>query len=91
MSPSTCFQFKHFVSSGKQRLPLAGSSVLMPGDIVGVAHSPLVEVVLDDLNLSCPLSYEDPVVSLHNVHPSSEQQADEIPSPLASVLERLDD
>ena len=32
---------EHFVSSGRQMLPLIGVADLEPGDLVGVAHAPL--------------------------------------------------
>ena len=40
---------EHFVASGQQVLPLAGVADLEPGDILGVAHAPLMRVPLDVL------------------------------------------
>ena len=33
---------EHFVSSGRQMLPLIGVADLKPGDLVGIAHAPLL-------------------------------------------------
>ena len=38
---------EHFVASGRQVLPLTGVADLEPGDLVGVAHAPLLRVPLD--------------------------------------------
>ena len=40
---------EHLVSSGRQVLPLTGVADLEPGDLVGVAHAPLLSVPLDTL------------------------------------------
>ena len=40
---------EHFVASGRQVLPLTGVADLEPGDLVGVAHSPLLSVPLGAL------------------------------------------
>ena len=40
---------EHFVTSGQQVLPLVGVADLGPGDILGVAHAPLMCVPLDVL------------------------------------------
>ena len=40
---------EHFVASGRQVLPLTGVADLEPGDLVGVAHAPLLRVSLDAL------------------------------------------
>ena len=40
---------EHFVASGRQVLRLRGAADLEPGDLVGVAHAPLLRVPLDDL------------------------------------------
>ena len=42
---------EYFVASGRQVLPLVGVSALEPGDILGVAHAPLLSVPLDVLRL----------------------------------------
>ena len=39
----------HFVASGRQVLPLTGVADLEPGDLVGVAHAPLLSVPLGAL------------------------------------------
>ena len=39
----------HFVASGRQALPLVGVAKLESGDILGVAHAPLMSVPLDVL------------------------------------------
>lgn len=41
---------EHFVVSGRQVLPVTGVADLEPGDLVGVAHSPLLRVPLDNCN-----------------------------------------
>ena len=40
---------EHFVASGRQAIPLVGVSNLEPGDLLGVAHAPLMNVPLDAL------------------------------------------
>ena len=40
---------EHFVASGRHVLPLVGVTVLEPGDILGVAHAPLLSVPRDVL------------------------------------------
>ena len=40
---------EHFVASGRQVLPLTGVTDLEPGDLVGVAHAPILRVPLDAL------------------------------------------
>ena len=40
---------EHFVASGRQVIPLVGVSNLEPGDLLGVAHAPLMYVPLDAL------------------------------------------
>ena len=40
---------EHFVASGRQVLPLRGVADLEPGDLVGVAHAPLLRLPLDAL------------------------------------------
>ena len=40
---------KHFVASGRQVFPLTGVADLELGDLVGVAHAPLLRVPLDAL------------------------------------------
>ena len=37
---------EHFVSNGKQCLPLAGVSALQPGNVLGMASAPLLQVSL---------------------------------------------
>ena len=40
---------EHFVASGRQVIPLVGVSNLEPGDVIGVAHAPLMSVSLGAL------------------------------------------
>ena len=40
---------EHFVASGRQVIRLVGVSNLEPGDLLGVAHAPLISVPLDAL------------------------------------------
>ena len=44
--PSFLSTQEHFVAAGRQLLPLTGVADLDPGDLVGVAHSPLFSVPL---------------------------------------------
>ena len=38
-----------FVSNGRQRIPLAGSAELEPGDVLGVSAAPLLRVPVETL------------------------------------------
>ncbi len=54
---------EHFVSNGRQRIPLAGVSFLQPGDVLGLASAPLLQIPLsavprDDLSEELPSSSE---------------------------------
>jgi len=40
---------EHFVSNGRQRLPLAGISSLQPGDVLGTASAPLLQIPLSSV------------------------------------------
>ena len=40
---------EHFVASGRKALPLTGVADLEPGDLIGVAHAPLLSVLLGAL------------------------------------------
>lgn len=40
---------EHFVSIGRQRLPLAGVSSLLLGDVLGMASAPLLQVSLSTI------------------------------------------
>ena len=44
--PSILSMQEHFVASGRQVLPLTGVADLEPGDLVGVAHAPLLSCLL---------------------------------------------
>ena len=47
---------EHFVASGRQLLPLTGVVDLEPGDLVGVAHAPLLRVPLGALRHATDVS-----------------------------------
>ena len=47
---------EHFVASGRQVLPLTGVANLEPGDLVGVAHAPLLSIPLGALQQATNLS-----------------------------------
>ena len=84
---------EHFVTSGRQVIPLVGVSNLEPGDLLGVAHAPLISVPLDALQhvdrSSSP--YSDPPgvtpVSAVTAPPLAAVAAPASPSP--ALLERL--
>ena len=50
----------HFVASGRQLLPLTGVADLKPGDLVGVAHAPLLSVPLGALRYTTHVSEPHP-------------------------------
>ena len=66
---------EHFVSNGRQRLPLAGVSFLQPGDILGVASAPLLQIPLSAV----------PRDGLSDVLPSdNESKHKDVPGPVLS-------
>ena len=84
---------EHFVASGLQVITLVGMSNLEPGDVLGVAHVPLMSVPLDDLQhvgrpsgLSSHLPGVTPVSAV-TAPPLAAVAAPASPSP--ALLERL--
>ena len=53
-SAFVCTVKEHCVSSGKQSIPLAGCATIAPGDAIGTACAPLLEVSLDEVFLKFP-------------------------------------
>ena len=84
---------EHFVASGRQVRPLVGVSNLEPGDLLGVAHAPLISFPLDALQhvrRPSDLSSDPPgvtQVSAVTAPPLAAVAATALPSP--ALLERL--
>ena len=79
-----------FVASGRQALPLVGVAALEPGDILGVAHAPLLSVPLDVLQLDNRVP--SPSSGLSEVSPVSAVAASPLAAPASpspALLERL--
>ena len=80
---------EHFVASGRQVLPLVGMAGLEPGGILGVAHAPLVRVLLHVLQHDHRAP--NPSSGLSEVSPVSTVTASPLPasaSPSPALLER---
>ena len=76
---------EHFVSSGKQSIPLAGCATISPGDVIGTANAPLLEVPLDDVERDFPLHQEE------FVYPTVERKdGSDVKTPPSTLLERFD-
>ena len=84
---------EHFVASGRQVRPLVGVSNLEPGDLLGVAHAPLMCVPLDALQLdgrpSGPSSDPPGVTPVSAVTASPLAAAAATASPSLALLKRL--
>ena len=84
---------QHFVASGRQVIPLVRVSNLEPGDLLGVAHAPLISVLLDPLQHADRPSglFSDPPgvtpVSAATAPPLAAVAATALPSP--ALRERL--
>ena len=85
---------KHFVSSGRQVLPLTGVADLEPGDFVGVADAPILRVPLGGLQHTThaagphPGQSSDSQVSAVARSPDTEVAASAVPSPSPTLRER---
>ena len=86
---------EHFVASGRQVLPLTGVADLEPGDLVGVAHAPLLRVPLDALQHvthaaeTNPGQSADSQVSAVTSSLATGEAASAVTSPSSVLLERL--
>ena len=84
---------EHFVASGRQVIALVGVSNLEPGDLLGVAHAPLMSVPLDALqHVGRPSGHSSDLtgvtpVSAVTAPPLAAVDATASPSP--ALLERL--
>ena len=87
------FGEEHFVASGRQVIPLVEVSNLEPGDLLGVAHAPLMCVSLDALQHdgrpSGPSSGSPGVTPISVVTSSPLAAATATASPSPALLERL--
>ena len=84
---------EHFVASGRQVIPLVGVSNLEPGDLIGVAHAPLICVPLDalqhDARPSGPSSDPPGVTSVSALTASPLAASAAPASPSPALLKRL--
>ena len=86
---------EHFVASGRQVLPLTGVADLEPGDLVGVAHAPLLSVPLGALQHAThaaephPGQIADCQVSAVTSSPGTSEAASAVTPPSPALLERL--
>ena len=86
---------EHFVASGRQVLPLTGVADLEPGDLVGIAHAPLLRVPIDALQHAThaaephPAQTADCQVSAVASSLDTGEAASAVTSPSPARLERL--
>ena len=86
---------EHFVASGRQVLPLTGVADLEPGDLVGVAHAPLLNVPLGALQHATyaakphPGQTADCQVSAVTSSPDTGEAVSAVTPPSPALLERL--
>ena len=86
---------EHFVASGRQVLPLTGVADLEPGDLVGVAHAPLLSVPLGALQHSTHATelhhgqFADCQVSAVTSSPDTGEAASAVTPPSPALLERF--
>ena len=86
---------KHFVASGRLLLPLTGVADLEPGDLVGVAHAPLLSVLLGALQHVIhaaephPGQFADCQGSTVTSSPDTSEAASAVTPPSPALLERL--
>ena len=86
---------EHFVTSGRQVLLLTGVADLEPGDLVGVAHAPLLSVPFGALQRAThaaephPGQIADCQVSAVTRSPDTSEAASPVTSPLPALLEAL--
>ena len=84
-----------FVASGRQVLSLTGVADLEPGDLVGVAHAPLLSVPLGALQHAThaaephPGQIADCQVSAVTSSPDTGEAASAVTPPSPALLERL--
>ena len=87
---------QHFVATGELVLPLTGAADLESGDIVGVAHAPLLRVSLDALQHAThvaephPGQIADRQVSAVTGLLEPGETASAVTSPSSALVERLD-
>ena len=85
----------HFVASGRQVLPLTGVADLESGDLVGVAHAPLLSVPLGALQHAThaaephPGQFADCQVSAVTSSPDTGEAASAVTPPSPALPERL--
>ena len=86
---------EHFVASGRQLLPLTGVADLESGDLVGVAHAPLLSVPLGALRHAAhvaepyPGQFADGQVSAVRSSPDTGEAASAVTAPSPTLLKRL--
>lgn len=78
---------QHFVSAGRQQIPLVGCAELAPGDLIRLAYLPLLSLAIDDLeHIAAP---PDPAsASAVDVVPDESSQNPKCEPPL-ELLARL--
>ena len=93
--PSILSMQEHFVASGRQVLPLTVVADLEPGDLVGVAHAPLLSVPLGALQHAThasephPCHFADCQVSTVMSSPDTGEAASAVTTPSPALLKRL--
>ena len=93
--PSILSMQEHFVSSGRQVLPLTGVGDLEPGDLVGVAHAPLLSVPLGALQYATHAAEPHPgqianyQVSSVRSSPDTSETSSAVAPPSPALPERL--
>ena len=86
---------EHFVASGRQVLPLTGVADLESGDLVGVAHAPLLSVPLGALQHATHAAKPHPgqfahcQVSAVTSSPDTSEAASAVMPPSPALLERM--
>ena len=90
--PSILSTQENFVASGRQLLPLTGVADLEPGDLVGVAHAPLLSVPLGALRHAAdvlephPDQFTDGQVSAVSSSPDTGEAALGVTAPSPTLL-----
>ena len=86
---------EHFVASGRQVLPLTGVADLEPGDLVGVAHAPLLRAPLNALQHGTQAAEPHPGQTAERQalavtsSPGTSEAASAVTSSSPALLERL--
>ena len=70
---------EHFVSAGRQLLPLTGHANLEPGDVIGIAAAPLLHIPLEACKTAPPAHQSAPATD-GSVHCVDEPYFDLAPS-----------